>query len=54
MIITYLLGKMEEKENEIPWIGIIERGILELSQRIVLINLNPQIYYKIQEGKDKS
>jgi len=53
MIIAYLLGKMEEKENEIPWIDIIEGGIFELLQRIVLTDLKPQIYYKIQEDEDK-
>ena len=48
------IGGDEEKESEIPWIDILERGIIELSQRIVLTNLNTQIYYEIQEGKDKS
>ncbi len=51
MIIAYLLGKMEERDNEVSWIDIIEGGIFELLQRIVLTDLKPQLYYKLREDE---
>lgn len=55
MIIAYLLGKLEEEEGEgnVPWVDIIEGGIFELLQRIVLTDLKPQIYYRIKEDRVK-
>lgn len=53
MIIAYFLGKFEEKESEFNWIEIIEGGIFELLQRIVVTDLKPQIFYKIKEDQNK-
>lgn len=53
MIIAYLIAKLEEEEQEVFWIEIIEGGIFELLQRIVLTDLRPQIYYRIKEDPNK-
>ncbi|MFQ5788262.1 MAG: HD domain-containing protein, partial [Thermodesulfobacteriota bacterium] len=53
MIIAYFLGKFEEKKSEFNWIEIIEGGIFELLQRIVVTDLKPQIFYKIKEDQNK-
>jgi len=53
MIIAYLLGKLEEERDAVPWIDIIEGGIFELLQRIVLTDLKPQIYYRIKKDSQK-
>jgi len=50
MIVAYLLGKMEKTQQDSLWIEIIEGGIFELLQRIVLTDLKPQIYYRIKDN----
>jgi putative hydrolase of HD superfamily len=50
MVIAYFLGKFEEGVN---WIEIIEGGIFELLQRIVITDLKPPIFYKIKEDPEK-
>ena len=53
MVIAYFLGKFEEGEEDLDWIEIIEGGIFELLQRIVVTDLKPPIFYKIREDPDK-
>ena len=53
MIIAYFLGKFEEEKSGFNWIEIIEGGIFELLQRIVVTDLKPQIFYKIKEDPGK-
>lgn len=53
MVIAYFLGKFEEGEKDLNWIEIIEGGIFELLQRIVITDLKPPIFYKIKEDPDK-
>ncbi len=57
MIIAYVLGKFEEENGEksesFNWIDIIEGGMFEFLQRLVLTDLKPQILYRIMENKDK-
>lgn len=50
MVIAYFLGKFEEGVN---WTEIIEGGIFELLQRIVITDLKPPIFYKIKEDPEK-
>jgi putative hydrolase of HD superfamily len=50
MVIAYFLGKFEEG---VHWIEIIEGGIFELLQRIVITDLKPPIFYKIKEDPEK-
>ncbi|MFX0203746.1 MAG: YfbR-like 5'-deoxynucleotidase [Candidatus Hodarchaeota archaeon] len=53
MVIAYFLGKFEEREKDLDWIEIIEGGIFELLQRIVITDLKPPIFYRIKEDPDK-
>jgi putative hydrolase of HD superfamily len=53
MIIAYFLGKFEEHRSDFSWIDIIEGGLFELLQRIVLTDLKPPIFYKIKEDQAK-
>ncbi|MBF0493993.1 MAG: HD domain-containing protein [Candidatus Omnitrophica bacterium] len=54
MIIAYVLGKYEEKRSgDFDWIKVIEGGIFELLQRIVLTDLKPPLFHKIREDKEK-
>ncbi|MGW8273103.1 MAG: HD domain-containing protein [Thermodesulfovibrionales bacterium] len=53
MVIAYFLGKFEEDSRGHDWISIIEGGIFEFLQRLVLTDLKPQIFYKIKEDSDK-
>jgi putative hydrolase of HD superfamily len=54
MIITYCIGKYEEKEgNYVDWDEIIKGGIYELFRRIVISDIKSPIFYKIkQENKE--
>ncbi len=55
MIIAYVLGKCEEeKSNEgLDWIRIIEWGIFEFLQRLVVTDLKPQLFHRIEEDAGK-
>jgi len=53
MIIAYMLGKFEEDNKDFRWIDIIEGGLFEFLQRLVITDLKPQVFYKIKEDKAK-
>ncbi len=53
MVIAYFLGKFEEKTSGFDWIKIIEGGLFELLQRLVITDLKPPIFYKIKSDKVK-
>jgi len=53
MIIAYFVGKFEENRKGFNWVEIIEGGIFELLQRIVLTDLKPPILYRIKEDAQK-
>ncbi|MBE0602458.1 MAG: hydrolase, partial [Deltaproteobacteria bacterium] len=54
MIIAHFLARFEEEAgNAVPWQKMIESGIFELLQRIVITDLKPQIYYKIKADTKK-
>ncbi len=53
MVIAYFLGKFEEGEPGFRWLDIIEGGIFELLQRIVITDLKPPIFYKIKADAEK-
>jgi putative hydrolase of HD superfamily len=48
MVIAYFLGKFEENTPGFDWLEIIEGGLFELLQRIVLTDLKPPIFHKIK------
>jgi len=53
MIIAYVLSKYEEKKIDFNWIDIIEGGIFELLQRIVITDLKPTVLYEFKKDEDK-
>lgn len=54
MIVAYTLYKSEAAaERDSDWIEIIEGGIFELLQRIVLTDIKPPLFHKIKENKKK-
>jgi len=53
MVIAFFLGKFEEGEHDFDWIEIIEGGIFEFLQRLVLTDLKPQVFYMIREDEEK-
>ena len=53
MVIAFMLGKFEEENRDFSWIELIEGGLFEFLQRIILTDLKPQIFYKIKEDQSK-
>ncbi len=53
MIIAYFLGKYSEKENDFCWVDLIEGGIFDLLQRLVITDIKPPVFYKIREDQEK-
>ncbi len=53
MIIAFFLGKFEESTSGFEWLEIVEGGIFELLQRLVITDLKPPIFYKIKSDKTK-
>ncbi|MCK4912413.1 MAG: HD domain-containing protein [Candidatus Omnitrophica bacterium] len=53
MIIAYCLGKCEENNQTegFDWIEIIEAGIFEFLQRIVITDLKPPLFHRIKGNK---
>jgi len=53
MIIAYLLGKFEEERGSegFSWTEIVEGGIFEFLQRLVVTDLKPQLLYRIKEDR---
>jgi len=48
MTIAYLLGKFQENESGFDWIEIIETGLFDFLQRLVLTDLKPELLWKIR------
>lgn len=55
MIIAYVLGKFDDGNNskDFNWIEIIEGGIFEFLQRLIVTDLKPQLFHKIKKDEDK-
>jgi putative hydrolase of HD superfamily len=53
MLIAFFLGKFEEKTPGFSWTEVIEGGIFEFLQRLVLTDLKPPILYRIREDEAK-
>jgi putative hydrolase of HD superfamily len=54
MIIAYVLGKCEEENQRINWTEIIEGGLFELLQRLVVTDIKPEIFYRIKKDPDRN
>jgi putative hydrolase of HD superfamily len=53
MIIAYFLAKFEEARDGFDWLEIIEGGLLEFLQRLVITDLKPQILDRIKQDRNK-
>ncbi|MEW6515450.1 MAG: HD domain-containing protein [candidate division FCPU426 bacterium] len=53
MVIAYILGKLQEKDAGFDWIEIIEGGIFELLQRMVVTDIKPPIFHRIRADAAK-
>jgi len=53
MVIAYVLGKLEEESKDLEWISIIEGGLFEFLQRIIVTDLKPQIFRRIKEDNSR-
>ncbi|MBA4390108.1 MAG: hydrolase [Syntrophus sp. (in: bacteria)] len=53
MTIAYFLGKFEEQTAGFSWLEIIEGGLFEFLERLVITDLKPQIFNRIKEDKNK-
>lgn len=53
MIIAFFLGKFEESTPGFDWVEVIEGGLFELLQRLVITDLKPPIFYKIKSDRAK-
>jgi len=53
MLIAYFLAKFEEHKEGFSWLDIIEGGLFEFLQRLVITDLKPQIFNRIKEDNDR-
>lgn len=55
MIIAYVLGKCEEDAGtkDFDWLEIIEGGLFEFLQRIILTDLKPPLFHRIKQNRQK-
>jgi len=51
MIIAFVIGKLEEEKEGFSWLNIIEGGIFEFLQRLVLTDIKPQILDEIKKDR---
>jgi putative hydrolase of HD superfamily len=54
MMIAYIIAKFEEESGKsVDWIKLIEGGIFEFFQRIMLTDLKPEVFREIMSKKEK-
>jgi putative hydrolase of HD superfamily len=55
MVIAYVVAKFEETEraSQIDWIKLIEGGIFEFLQRVILTDIKPPVFHKLMAIKGK-
>ncbi len=53
MTIAYFLGKFEESKKGFNWLEVIEGGLFEFLERLVITDLKPQIFNRIKEDRKK-
>ena len=53
MVIAYVLAKFEETERgkQVDWIRLIEGGLFEFLQRVILTDLKPPVYHRLMQTK---
>lgn len=55
MVIAYVLAKFEETEREttIDWMKLIEGGMFEFLQRVILTDIKPPVFHQMMARKGK-
>jgi putative hydrolase of HD superfamily len=53
MLIAYVLGKFEEQDDAFSWVEIIEGGLFEFLERLVITDLKPQIFDRIRQDRER-
>lgn len=54
MIIAYIVAKFEEEDGKsVDWIKLIEGGLFEFFQRIMLTDLKPEVFHELMSKKEK-
>jgi putative hydrolase of HD superfamily len=54
MIIAYIISKFEEEDGKtVDWTKLIEGGIFEFFQRIMLTDLKPEVFHELMSKKEK-
>ncbi len=49
MLIAYMLGRFQEQQQEISWLRIIEGGLFEFLQRVVLTDIKPPVFHYLMK-----
>jgi len=52
MAIAYVLGKFAERDGAFSWIEVIEGGLFEYFERLILTDLKPQIFERIKANEE--
>ncbi|MDR2772325.1 MAG: HD domain-containing protein [Elusimicrobiota bacterium] len=54
IIIAYIVAKFKEEDGEsVDWTKLIEGGIFEFFQRIMLTDLKPEVFHELMSKKEK-
>jgi putative hydrolases of HD superfamily len=55
MIIAFVIGKLEEEERQAPinWRKLIEGGLFEFLQRVILTDIKPPVFHKMMAEKGR-
>jgi putative hydrolase of HD superfamily len=53
MTIAYFLGKFEESKEGFSWLEVIEGGLFEFLERLVITDLKPQVFNRIKEDRKR-
>lgn len=55
MIIAFVLGKLEEeaRQTQIDWRKLIEGGLFEFLQRVILTDIKPPVFHKMMAEKGR-
>lgn len=54
MVIAFVIGKLEEMQtSQVDWKQLIRAGIFEFLQRLVLTDIKPQIFHKIEADENR-
>ncbi len=54
MIIAWLLGRIEEEvfQKKVDWVYLVEGGLFEYLQRMVLTDIKPPVFHKLVENRE--